>query len=136
MASHDVHVLSNVVYQFFGGLDRRDHQSTAQLMARSGTWHRQGMVIVGPDAVLAALEKRDPMRQTGHLVTNLWLERATETTARLRYYMTAFETVSTGDGATSAPQMLGVRDCTDDLVLEDGQWRIGCKKSHLFLPAA
>jgi len=136
MPSHNVDVLSTVVYQFFAGLDRRDHQSSARLMARSGTWHRQDTEIVGPNAVLAALEKRDPKRQTGHLVTNLWIEQATETTVRLRYYLTAFETMTASDGTTSRPKMLGVRDCIDDLVLEEGQWRIGCKKSHLFLPAA
>lgn len=131
MHSHDVNALAAVVYQFFGGLDRRDHQTTAELMAGDGTWERQGTRLVGPQAVLEALAQRDPRRRTAHLVTNLWIEQATPTSARLRYYMTAYET----SDVASQPKMLGVRDCTDDLVLEDGRWRIQWKKSHLFMPA-
>lgn len=131
MHSYDANALATVVYQFFGGLDRRDHQTTAELMAREGTWERQGARLVGPQAVLEALAQRDPRRQTAHLVTNLWVEQATPTSARLRFYMTAYET---SDSAGQA-KMLGVRDCTDDLVLEDGHWRIQWKKSHLFMPA-
>jgi hypothetical protein len=127
---------STLVYQFFGCLDRRDHQFAANLMARYGIWHRQGQVLRGPAAVLAALEERDPARKTCHLVTNLQVEQATQENARVRYYMTAYETLTAADGVSSAPKMLGVRECTDDLVLEGGHWRIECKKSHLVMPAA
>ncbi|MDH0686357.1 nuclear transport factor 2 family protein [Achromobacter animicus] len=135
MQSDHIHTFAAVVYQFFGGLDRRDHVSTSQLMATGGTWQRQGTDLVGPAQVLAALEKRDPRRQTAHLVNNLWVDGASATRARLRYYMTAYETTTAPDGTVSAPQMLGVRDCTDELVLEDGQWRIWWKKSYRLLPA-
>ncbi|MDX6007664.1 nuclear transport factor 2 family protein [Cupriavidus necator] len=136
MHFYDINLLSTVVYQFFAGLDRRDHACTARLMARNGIWHRQGEELVGPDAVFAALERRDPYRGTGHLVTNLWVEHGSETTARLRYYMTAYETLTGTDGSMSKPKLLGVRDCTDDLVMEDSQWRISCKRSRLMLPSA
>jgi hypothetical protein len=126
---------STLVYQFFGGLDRRDHHLVANLMAHDGVWHRQGKELRGPSAVLTALEERDSARKTCHLVTNLYVEQDTQATARVRYYMTAYETLAAADGAASAPRMLGVRECTDDLVLEEGYWRIECKKSHLVMPA-
>jgi hypothetical protein len=135
MKTHDTNALASVVYRFFAGLDCRDHAGTAALVATDGSWHRQGTVLAGRAAVLAALEKRDPQRQTAHLITNLWVEHTTAETARVRFYLTAYETVTAVDGATGAPQMLGVRDCTDDLVLEDGEWRIACKNSRRFLPA-
>jgi hypothetical protein len=127
---------STLVYQFFGGLDRRDYQFVTNLMARDGVWHRQGKELRGRVAVLKALVERDSSRKTCHLVTNLHVEQATQATARVRYYMTAYETLAAADGAASAPRMLGVRECTDDLVLEEGHWRIECKKSHLVMPAA
>ena len=135
MTTQDFNTLAAVVYQFFGALDRRDHQATAQLVAKGGTWQRQGADLVGPDAVLAALEKRDPKRQTAHVVTNLWIEQASDTSARVRFYMSAYETLAGEDGKHGAPHFHGVRDCTDDLVREDGQWKIWWKKSRRFLPA-
>ena len=127
---------STLVYQFFGALDRRDHQFVANLIAKDGVWHRQGVELRGPVAVLTALEARDSSRKTCHLVTNLQVEETTQATARARYYMTAYETQMAADGAASTPRMLGVRECTDDLVLEEGYWRIECKESHLVMPAA
>lgn len=135
MQSDHLNTFAAVVYQFFGGLDRRDHAATSRLMAAQGTWQRQGTDLVGPAAVLAALEERDPGRQTAHLVSNLWVEQASASSARLRYYMSAYETVTAADGSVSAPRMLGVRDCTDELVLEEGKWRIWWKKSCRLLPA-
>ncbi len=127
---------STLVYQFFACLDCRDHKFAANLMAKDGVWHRQGKELRGPAAVLAALEERDPARKTCHLVTNLQVDQSNQATARVRYYMTAYETLIATDSTASAPKMLGVRECTDDLVLEDGQWRIECKKSHLVMPSA
>ena len=135
MNPEDSQALVAVVYRFFNGLDRRDNEAVAGLMAEGGTWHRQGTALVGPAAVRAALEKRDPLRQTAHLVSNLWIEQATPSTARLRFYMTAYETVTQADGSVSEPRMLGVRDCVDDLVLADGAWRIDSKQSRRILPA-
>lgn len=130
MPTPDTNTLASVVYQFFRGLDARDNEAVAGLMAREGVWMRQGTALQGPEAVRTALEKRDPARHTAHVVTNLWIEQATENTARVRFYMTAFE--SRADAPE--PQMLGVRDSVDELVLEDGNWRIARKESRRILP--
>lgn len=130
MALPDTQTLTNIVYEFFRGLDSRDNDAVASLFARDGVWVRQGIPLQGPDAVRVALEQRDPGRHTAHLVTNLWVEQATENTARVRFYMTAFETTQTA----STPQMLGVRDSVDDFVLEEGGWRIARKESRRMLP--
>lgn len=130
MSLPDINTLSSVVYQFFRGLDSRNNEAVANLIARKGVWIRQGVALQGPDAVRQALEQRDPERQTAHLVTNLWVEQSTESTARVHFYMTAFETKPD----TPEPQMLGVRDSIDELVLEDGFWRIARKESRRILP--
>jgi len=127
----EIRDMESTVYRFFRALDARDHAGVAALMAAKGTWVRQGTPLVGPDAVMQALEARDPERVTAHIVSNLWIETATATEARARFYMTAFETRPGHD----TPQMLGVRDCVDDLILEDGMWRIWRKESRRILPA-
>ena len=131
MKSYDTNVLASVVCQFFSALDTRDHRQAAELMARDGTWLRQGVELVGRDAILKALEQRDPQRATAHLVSNLRIESADENRARVRFYMTAYET---RPGVTS-PQLLGIRDSTDDLVFEEGGWRIWRKDSRRVLPS-
>lgn len=135
MSEIDLNAIESVVYRFFLGLDQRDNQSVAALMARDGVWHRQGAELVGPSAVMDALENRDPKRRTAHTVTNLWVETATPKAARVRYYLVAYETTVDAQGHESALRMLGVRDGMDDLVLEDGNWRVLRKKSRRFLPA-
>ena len=135
MISQDYNALAAVVYRFFAGLDTRDHAAAAALMASNGIWNRQGKALVGPAEVMAALERRDPKRQTAHVVTNLWIEEATESTARVRFYMSAYETHTGPDGKPGEPQFLGVRSCTDELIKEGGEWRIQSKTSRRFLPA-
>ena len=135
MAEADLNAIGAVVYRFFLGLDQRDNQGVAALMAEDGVWHRQGVELAGPAAVLAALEKRDPKRRTAHTVTNLWVESATREAARVRYYLVAYETTVDAQGRESEPRMLGVRDSTDDLVPENGSWRVRRKHSRRFLPA-
>jgi len=130
MSNPDINTLASIVHQFFRGLDGRDNEAVAALMAREGVWVRQGVELKGPQAVLQALQARDPQRQTAHLVSNLWVENATPTSARVRFYMTAFETRP----GVEKPEMLGVRDSRDDLVLEDGHWRIARKESRRIVP--
>lgn len=130
MNSSEDYSFVSVVYRFFHALDIRDHAEVSRLMASQGTWVRQGASLVGPDAVMRALDSRDPERATAHIVTNLWVESTTATTARVRFYMTAFETRL----GQNEPLMLGVRDSVDDLVLEDGAWRIWRKEGRQILP--
>ncbi len=131
MTPPDTSTLASLVYGFFRGLDLRDDESVARIFAREGTWMRQGTPLTGPDAIRAALAQRDPARGTAHLVTNLWVEQATAERARVRFYLTAYET-RPGDEDTL--HLHGTRDCLDEFVLEDGAWRIWRKTSKQLLP--
>src|SRR5690606_6419798 len=104
MNMDETQALVAVVYRFFSGLDRRDTQAVGGLMADDGAGNRQGTELVGPDAVRAALAQRDPRRQTAHIVSNLWIEQATPDTARVRFYMTAYETLTSSDGVVGEPR--------------------------------
>ncbi|MBB5215305.1 nuclear transport factor 2 family protein [Parapusillimonas granuli] len=130
MSNPGINTLASVVYQFFAGLDNRDNKAVAALMARDGVWVRQGSELQGQAAVQKALETRDPQRYTAHIVTNLWVENVTPTTARVRFYMTAYEMRS----GLEKPEFLGTRDCVDDLRLEEGGWRILRKESRRIMP--
>ncbi|OZI16259.1 hypothetical protein CAL18_16075 [Bordetella genomosp. 7] len=130
MNTPDTNALASVVCEFFSALDTRNHEQAAALMARDGTWVRQGAELKGRDAVLKALEQRDPQRATAHVVSNLRVESAEPGRARVRFYMTAYETRP----GVSVPQLLGIRDSTDDLVYEDGAWRIWRKDSRRVMP--
>lgn len=130
MSAPDTNTLARVIYQFFHGLDARNNNAVARLMSRDGIWMRQGTALKGPDAVRKALDERDPNRRTAHVISNLYVEDSTLNTARVRFYITAFETNSD----TSVAQMLGVRESIDELVLEDGEWRIAFKESRRIVP--
>ena len=135
MIETDINAVQAAVYRFFLGLDRRDHHMVAELMARTGVWHRQGVQLMGPDAVLAALEERDAKRHTAHTITNLWLESMTANSARARYYLVAYETKLDEMNKESVPKLLGIRECIDDFILEDGNWRVQNKQSTRLLPS-
>ncbi len=130
MTLPDTPVLASIVYKFFRGLDTRDNEGVARLFALEGVWVRQGTPLTGPDAIRAALEQRDPARGTAHLITNLWLDQATTTSARVRFYLTAYETPPGIDTL----HLHGTRDCLDEFILEAGEWRIWRKTSTPLLP--
>jgi len=135
MTEIDLNGIAALVYRFFLGLDRRDDQAVAALMAKQGVWNRQGEELIGPAAVLAALGTRDTKRRTAHTVANLWAESVNSKTACVHYYLIAYETRLDEAGVESQPRMLGVRQCTDEWVVEDRHWRIARKQSHRILPA-
>lgn len=65
------HGCVSVCTRFYHHLDRRDDQQVASLMAANGVWMRQGKAVTGPQAVLDALAKGAPDRQTRHLLSNV-----------------------------------------------------------------
>ena len=126
---------ADVVLAFFRALDQREHASVAALLSPSGTWHRQGAVLNGPQAVLDALSKRDPNRHTAHVITNVQITMQSRDRATARFYLVAYE--SQGDPASDlsdAPRLVAIRDCVDELVQISGQWQIQQKTSRRQLP--
>lgn len=82
---------SQAIMRFYAALDAGDIEGVAGLMADDGVWHRQGKVLTGPAAVLAALRERPAGRVTAHLVNNLVIDLSADcTTATARYMLLVF----------------------------------------------
>ncbi len=75
------------VLAFFRDLDENRYEAMAERLAPDGVWHRQGQLLQGREAVLAALARRAPTMRILHLFTNLLLDRLDADTCELRGYM-------------------------------------------------
>ena len=63
---------AQVVVRFYRYLDDRDYPALAGLLTSAGEWHRQGKVLHGGEAVIAALSSRSPTMRIHHLLTNVF----------------------------------------------------------------
>ncbi|TCT09439.1 nuclear transport factor 2 family protein [Paralcaligenes ureilyticus] len=126
---------SDVTLSFFHFLDTRRYLDLAALMAPDGVWLRQGQRLLGPDAVLAALNARSATRTTCHVVSNIRVslfEQSGARHARVFFYLTAYD-----DGASpeqTGLHLVAIRDCCDELIETEHGWRILEKSSHRQLP--
>ncbi len=92
--------IERAIAAFYHALDSSDFEHLSNAMAPDGVWHRQGKELRGPGMVREAMKVREPGARTRHLVTNLLIDQATETTAAVRFYMIAFRT----DGDPGRPK--------------------------------
>lgn len=76
-----------VVMRFYRHLDDRDSTCLAALMLPDGVWHRQGAVLTGASAIIAALSRRSPTMQIHHLLTNAFAVSSGPDTADVTAYM-------------------------------------------------
>lgn len=82
--------LLQLTNRFFYCLDEFRYRELVDSMVPEGTWHRQGKVLRGRDAVLAALEERPPTMRIRHVITNFLVTAATDDVAEAVAYMTAY----------------------------------------------
>ncbi|AZY48213.1 nuclear transport factor 2 family protein [Bordetella avium] len=118
------------VLNFFAALDERRHDDVAALMASDGVWYRQGRELIGPQAVAQALAQRDPARETAHVVSNLRAEMTGPDSARLRFYLLAYD----GRSGDDAPRLVAIRFCEDELRHTSAGWRFTKRSSQRHLP--
>lgn len=129
-------VAGQQVLGFFAALDQREHDQVAAMMADDGIWHRQGKALQGPNAVAQALAARDPARHTAHVITNLRAESLDPVRIRVRFYLTAYESRTDGAPEATAPRLVSIRACEDELALTPAGWRFASKTSKPLLPPA
>jgi SnoaL-like domain len=118
--------LQQITHRFFYFLDERRYEDLLALMREDAVWHRQGKVLKGRAAILAALEERSRTQRIRHVITNVFLDKEDEKTASLIAYMTAYRfdngSVTTGSVTIDGPfRFLLVRT---QFVREAGKWRI------------
>jgi hypothetical protein len=116
----------NQVMAFFRHLDDNDYAALVKNLTPDAQWHRQGAVLAGHAAVLAALSKRPATLRIHHLITNLVADDFSESHCSMRAYMLV---VRHDDGkplAGPAP-LAGIENIrTTHIKLNhvDGQWLI------------
>jgi len=121
-----------VTLRFFRGLDLRDHELSAAMMAPDGIWERQGKLIEGRAAILEALSQRPESRATCHVITNILVEVVDADRARVLFYLTTYEGAVAGS-ETPVARLFGMRAGTDEMVRLPEGWRIKEKRSRAML---
>jgi len=123
-----------VVFKFFAALDQRDHVAASTLIAPDGKWQRQGIWLIGQEAVFNALEARPAERSTCHVISNIEVLAASTTEVELRYYLSAYEAVRDDAGVVSPIRLIAILQSHDKLNLYGERWQITSKTSRRHLP--
>ncbi len=93
--------VQDLIFRFFLHLDEQEYDQLAQLMAPSGTWLRNNVLLKGPESVREAMRTRPVGFTTRHLITNIIFDCPDQDHAEATYYMTVF--VHTGETRPTAP---------------------------------
>ena len=84
---HDALQMSNLTSRFYACLDARDYDGVIACCADDAVWHRRGQPVTGHAAIRKALASRPLDFHTGHIVTNVIVEQASDTEGRVMFYM-------------------------------------------------
>jgi hypothetical protein len=103
-------------------IDQRRYEDVAAMVTSNGVWHRQGNQLVGPAAVLEAMQQRRTDMAIAHIVTNVIVE-PTEGGATVTFHCIPFSYI----GEAPKPFPLGapgqIARWTVDCVTENGTWK-------------
>ncbi|MEG3143141.1 nuclear transport factor 2 family protein [Sphingomonas sp. RT2P30] len=116
--SEDDAACRDLVVRALRALDERDYNGVAGRFATDGVWERGGTELLGPQAVLAALEKRPADLETRHLTANMIVDFESDQAATVRYNLLAY-----AQTATQASHLHAIFDATDTVVREGEGWR-------------
>jgi hypothetical protein len=79
-----------LIYRLFYYLDESNYRDLAGLFTAHGCWKRQGELLTGHAQITAALSKRSTTQRIRHVITNTMVTAASDTSAGLTAYMTAY----------------------------------------------
>lgn len=82
--------LEPLLMRFFFYLDRADYAALVALTHDDFRWHRQGKILDGHAAVIAALHERPVTQRVVHIITNTFVEGQHNDNAVTGSYMTAY----------------------------------------------
>lgn len=93
--------------RFFRFLDDRDYEGLTSMLAEESEWHRQGKVLRGKQATLAALQARSPTMRIHHLLTNVLTHSAGDGEITVSAYMSVVRH-EPGAAMTGASPLKGI----------------------------
>jgi hypothetical protein len=92
---------AQVLTRFFNAFDEWHYDDMARMFAPDGVWHRAGKALQGA-AIMEALNARSRTQCVRHVVTNISIDVADDTSAGFTLYVTAYMHDS-GEKSTSLP---------------------------------
>ena len=93
--------IEQMILRFFLHLDEQEYDQLATLMAPSGTWLRNNVLLKGPGGVREAMRARPVGFTTRHLITNMAIDVVDDDHADATYYLTVF--AHSGDVKPTGP---------------------------------
>lgn len=121
--------LMHFVAGFYRALDSGDAAAAAARFAPRGIWHRKGELLVGPEAVAAALAKRDATRRTVHLVSNFEAASGPAGGWETRYCLQVYD-----NGERDECRLVMIMECNDTIMEHGNRFLIVEKSSKRLLP--
>jgi len=115
-----------VTHQLFYFLDESRYEDLVALFTPDGTLHRQGELLVGPEAIMQAMSKRSVTQRIRHVISNGFIESQSADQVHLVAYMVAYRfddgTLHTEPVDISRPLRLSVVRAT--LRQTEASWKI------------
>ncbi len=120
---------AQVVTRFYNSLDAGRYDELVDLFAEDGTWKRQGEVLEGRDAIMAAMQDREEGMVIRHCVTNLDIRVLDEDNAESAEYVTIYRHIGEekldGPAPLEGPGVIFLY--REKLVRTDNGWKIAGK---------
>jgi hypothetical protein len=118
--------IEQMIFRFFLHLDEQEYDQLSSLMAPTGTWLRNNVLLRGPQDVRDAMRSRPIGFTTRHLITNVIVDVTDPDHADVTFYMTVF--VHSGDkkptGTVKMDVPMHVSIFRQKVVRTSDRWRI------------
>jgi hypothetical protein len=124
---------AQLLIRFYNLLDAKRYAEMASLFTADGVWVRLGQELVGPAAILAAMQERDDWL-TAHVVSNIEVRIADAGHAETSQYVTLYRHENwTAKGPAPVIPPMGILHHRDQLVREDETWKFKRKTSRAIM---
>jgi hypothetical protein len=124
-------------HAFAHHLDHRNYRDIANLFAPDGVWIRHGARLVGPAAILGALEERPASQFTRHVTTGHFFTHVGETSAAsIAYNMSYYSMDAAVLPAVYVPEQAMLLDFKDTYVRTPEGWRFALRDTALVMVSA
>lgn len=129
---HDIRdACRRLIAEFVWHVDRNDYHALVELFAPDGVFERPGAIMVGRQAILAAMELRSRDRLTRHFCTDPIIDIVSPTAANGRCYVSLQSAPRAERGDQSGMRVTLVGEYHDRFVLTGDGWRIAYRTARI-----
>jgi hypothetical protein len=125
---------ARLLHRFYGFLDEKRYSEMVNLFLPEGAWVRLGEELLGPEAILEAMDGRNDWL-TVHVVTNIRVTVVNINEAHTVQYVTLYrhEGYDAAEGPALVVPPIGVLRHADHLVRSQGEWKFLRKTSRALM---